>query len=249
MLIYTGSMVKEVDTVLTAGEVLDLIKKAQEEKLIDLEFLEILKNHNDPKFLSGVQDNMYIEDYLFNSTSSHKPGQAKLKTNTLDRSNSHSYLENVIRAAVRDYFKVPEDQVNLSYKFGKNQDIEECTVSIGEKEVFIGARIYGFRNIQIIQTAMKRGKSKYMYVEVMACPSGCVNGGGQPKAIDKDVKSKDLAKAVLDKLNDKECKDLVLPEKNELVDVLRKEHEGQLELHTNFQVVSDEVFTASKLKW
>lgn len=28
---------------------------------------------------------------------------------------------------------------------------------------------------------MKRGRCPYQFVEVMACPSGCLNGGGQMK--------------------------------------------------------------------
>ena len=120
---------------------------------------------------------------------------------------------------------------------------------LGDKEIFTGARIYGFRNIQVIQTAMKKGKCKYMYVEIMACPSGCVNGGGQPKVSSKDVKSKDMAKSILDKLNDREVKTLVLPEENKSVELLKKEYKGLIEVHTAFQVVSDEVFSASKLKW
>ena len=27
---------------------------------------------------------------------------------------------------------------------------------------------------------IKAGKSKYDFIEVMGCPGGCVNGGGQP---------------------------------------------------------------------
>lgn len=41
------------------------------------------------------------------------------------------------------------------------------------------ALAYGFRNIQNIVQKIKRGKCPYHYVEIMACPSGCVNGGGQ----------------------------------------------------------------------
>lgn len=37
----------------------------------------------------------------------------------------------------------------------------------------------GFRNIQNFVQKLKRGKSQYDYVEVMACPSGCLNGGAQ----------------------------------------------------------------------
>ena len=28
--------------------------------------------------------------------------------------------------------------------------------------------------------AVKRGEKKYHFIEVMGCPGGCVNGGGQP---------------------------------------------------------------------
>lgn len=34
------------------------------------------------------------------------------------------------------------------------------------------AAVYGFRNIQNLVQKLKRGKSPYHFVEVMACPSG-----------------------------------------------------------------------------
>lgn len=42
-----------------------------------------------------------------------------------------------------------------------------------------GARVYGFKNIQNLIRKIKSKKCKYEYVEIMACPSGCLNGGGQ----------------------------------------------------------------------
>ena len=41
------------------------------------------------------------------------------------------------------------------------------------------ALAYGFRNIQTVLRKIKMGLSQYDYIEVMACPSGCINGGGQ----------------------------------------------------------------------
>ncbi len=41
------------------------------------------------------------------------------------------------------------------------------------------ALAYGFRNIQTLLRKVKPGLSPYDYVEVMACPSGCINVGGQ----------------------------------------------------------------------
>lgn len=47
---------------------------------------------------------------------------------------------------------------------------------------------YGFRNIQNLikqnTTSLKDNKLQCHYVEMMACPSGCLNGGGQVRAID-----------------------------------------------------------------
>jgi len=46
------------------------------------------------------------------------------------------------------------------------------------------AAAYGFRNIQNIMMNIKRGKCDYDYIELMACPKGCLNGGGQIKPKD-----------------------------------------------------------------
>jgi len=43
------------------------------------------------------------------------------------------------------------------------------------------ALCYGFRNLQNIVRKIKIGKCDYNFIEVMACPSGCLNGGGQIK--------------------------------------------------------------------
>lgn len=42
------------------------------------------------------------------------------------------------------------------------------------------ARIWGMRNIQTWLRIHKTQPKKYHFVEVMACPGGCLNGGGQP---------------------------------------------------------------------
>lgn len=41
------------------------------------------------------------------------------------------------------------------------------------------AVVNGFRNIQNLVQKLKKGKCPYQYVEVMACPAGCLNGGAQ----------------------------------------------------------------------
>lgn len=64
---------------------------------------------------------------------------------------------------------------------GRNPDIVEYGVVTedNKKPVAKAARIYGFRNIQNLVRKLKRNKIDYDYIEVMACPGGCINGGGQ----------------------------------------------------------------------
>lgn len=94
---------------------------------------------------------------------------------------------------------------------GRNADVVEYTVNLDGQPVFKAARYYGFRNIQNLVRRLKparpsrmpggkpfgaarrpAGKSgaaslDYSYVEVMACPGGCTNGGGQIKIEDPVV--------------------------------------------------------------
>lgn len=72
----------------------------------------------------------------------------------------------------------------LSYKTGRNPDIAEIECDLGEgviKPALKFGRAYGFRNIQSVMLKMRRGTCDWDFLEVMACPSGCNNGGGQIK--------------------------------------------------------------------
>ena len=57
--------------------------------------------------------------------------------------------------------------------------IKKSTVKIGDTEVKI-AVAHGLANAQSILEEIKSGKADYQFVEIMACPGGCVMGGGQP---------------------------------------------------------------------
>ena len=42
------------------------------------------------------------------------------------------------------------------------------------------AVVNGIGNVKPIFDDVENGNSKYHFMEVMACPGGCINGGGQP---------------------------------------------------------------------
>lgn len=69
------------------------------------------------------------------------------------------------------------------------KDLEVFEVVKNDKVLITAAKCYGFRNIQNLVQKLKRGKCTYNFVEVMACPSGCVNGGGQIRAQTVEARS------------------------------------------------------------
>lgn len=112
---------------------------------------------------------------------------------------SGGFLEYLFRYAAKRLHDVdvPADQP-LQYMQGRNSDIAEVSLpppldsSLSQTQdsktsdpepLLRFAKVYGFRNIQSLMLKMKRGKVAYDFIEIMACPSGCVNGGGQIKTV------------------------------------------------------------------
>ncbi len=58
-------------------------------------------------------------------------------------------------------------------------DIKEATYDIGGMKVNV-AVTSGLANAAKLLDAVKSGEKNYHFIEVMCCPGGCVNGGGQP---------------------------------------------------------------------
>ncbi len=56
---------------------------------------------------------------------------------------------------------------------------KEATFDVAGIEVKT-ATVHGLGNTRLLLEAIKRGDVAYDFVEVMACPGGCVGGGGQP---------------------------------------------------------------------
>ncbi|THV05028.1 iron hydrogenase [Dendrothele bispora CBS 962.96] len=120
---------------------------------------------------------------------------------------SGSYLH----AIINHLKKTSEKPLELSVKQIRNADYEEYELrEESGPVVFKGAKCYGFRNLQNVvrkvgresgvrvgmgaagklggRMVRKKDKEegqghKIEYIEVMACPGGCVNGGGQMKAV------------------------------------------------------------------
>lgn len=58
--------------------------------------------------------------------------------------------------------------------------IKEATYKVGDMDVKV-AVASGLANARELLTKVKNGEADYHFIEIMGCPGGCVNGGGQPQ--------------------------------------------------------------------
>ena len=66
------------------------------------------------------------------------------------------------------------------------EGVREAQVEIGELSLQV-AVVYGTANARAFLRRMQESGKQYHFVEVMACPGGCIGGGGQPKDLMKDA--------------------------------------------------------------
>lgn len=88
----------------------------------------------------------------------------------------------VMEAALRTAYEwvTGETLENVDVKDVRGlKGIKETTVTLNGKDINI-AVASSLGNARKIMDEIKDGKSKYHFVEIMACPGGCINGAGQP---------------------------------------------------------------------
>lgn len=97
-------------------------------------------------------------------------------------------MEAAIRTAKEFVEKKESDKLDYTEVRGL-EGIKEATVKVGDIDVNV-AVVNGAKNLTKF---MESGTmDKYHFVEVMACPGGCVNGGGQPHVNNLDVEKVDI---------------------------------------------------------
>jgi iron-only hydrogenase group A len=64
-------------------------------------------------------------------------------------------------------------------KLRGTKDFKQTKIKMGDLQLNVAA-VSPLNQVENILEDIKNGRSSYHYIEVMACPGGCVNGGGQP---------------------------------------------------------------------
>ncbi len=80
----------------------------------------------------------------------------------------------------KEYDKIDFNEVRNS------TGIKEATIKIDGLKLNV-AVVNGLRNARYVLEELKQGKSKYHFIEIMACPGGCIGGGGQPRPTTNEI--------------------------------------------------------------
>jgi len=99
----------------------------------------------------------------------------------------------VMEAALRTvYFALTGkeyEKINFTEVRGL-EGVREASIDINGTAVNV-AVANGMKGAKVILDEIREGKSKYHFIEIMGCPGGCINGGGQPYVRDVFLPNED----------------------------------------------------------
>ena len=88
----------------------------------------------------------------------------------------------VMEAALRTAYKIITGSEHELVKFEQVRGLEgvkEASFDLNGTTLKV-AVASGMKNAKVLLEQIKNGTSPYAFIEIMGCPGGCVNGGGQP---------------------------------------------------------------------
>jgi len=88
----------------------------------------------------------------------------------------------VMEAALRTAYEVYTGKTLAKVDFEQVRGLEgirEATIDMNGFALKVGIA-HGLGNARILLENIRSGKSEYHAIEIMACPGGCIGGGGQP---------------------------------------------------------------------
>ena len=131
-------------------------------------------------------DFVNLEDSTFDDPMGEATGAAAIFGTT------GGVMEAALRTAAEKL--TGETLTNVNFEAVRGEEgIKRATVKIGDKEVK-AVVAHGLGNAQIVMDEIRSGTADYQFVEIMACPGGCIMGGGQPIRSSKERATIDIRK-------------------------------------------------------
>lgn len=98
----------------------------------------------------------------------------------------------VMEAALRTAYELITGETipNVDIKAVRGmQGVREAKIQIGELELS-AAVAHGLGNARVLLDKIVAGEANYHFIEIMACPGGCIGGGGQPIPTTEEIRKK-----------------------------------------------------------
>lgn len=120
---------------------------------------------------AGINFNL-LPDEKFDSVLGESTGAAVIF------GSSGGVMEAALRTAA-DWLE-NKDLESVDYKEIRGMEgVKEATYHVGGMDVNV-AVCSGLSNVAKLLDAVRAGEKSYHFIEIMCCPGGCINGGGQP---------------------------------------------------------------------
>ena len=87
-------------------------------------------------------------------------------------------MEAALRTAVEKLTDETLEDVDFTAVRGM-EGVKEAEYDVAGKKIKV-AIASGTKNAKVLMDQIKNGTSEYLFIEIMGCPGGCINGGGQP---------------------------------------------------------------------
>ena len=87
-------------------------------------------------------------------------------------------MEAALRTAVEKLTGETLEDVDFTAVRGM-EGVKEAEYDVAGKKIKV-AIASGTKNAKVLMDQIKNGTSEYLFIEIMGCPGGCINGGGQP---------------------------------------------------------------------
>ena len=87
-------------------------------------------------------------------------------------------MEAALRTAVEKLTGETLEDVDFTAVRGMD-GVKEAEYDVAGKKIKV-AIASGTKNAKVLMDQIKNGTSEYLFIEIMGCPGGCINGGGQP---------------------------------------------------------------------
>ncbi|MFO7574261.1 MAG: NADH-dependent [FeFe] hydrogenase, group A6 [Bacteroidales bacterium] len=160
---------KDVDFVLTTRELAVMIKQAG----IDFRTLE-------PAHYDSIMGESTGAAVIFGATGGVM--EAALRTAYEIVTGREVPFKNLNIAPVRGLEGVKEASVKIEGCVDDWKFLEGATLKV--------AIAHGLTNADKVMKAVRDGKATYHFIEIMACPGGCIGGGGQPIPTNEEIRAK-----------------------------------------------------------